>query len=260
MDTNEKLNLEEWFKTLDITWKRIFKQEIDINRKPTLSDIEKITNIESLDCRGSYIISLEPIQHFKKIKKLDISNTRIKKLDKISNCLSLEEINASNTEIKEISPLKNLINLKKLDISNTKVLSIDELGSIEEIIFYNTPFEKKEIELKGRKNESENRIVLDPLFLQAAEIVVTYHRATTSIIQRILTLGYSRANKIIDQLESTGIISTLNDKKVREVYFKDIDSLNKHLSSLNIPIITNPSLKKKKTKNSFWKKLFSLKI
>jgi len=261
MEENEKLNLEEWFKTLDITWKRIFKQEIDINRNPTLTDIEEIINLESIDCSGSYVISLEPLQYFKKIKKLDFSNTKIKKINKISECTSLEEINASNTEIKDITPLKKLINLKKLNISNTQVLSIDELKNIKEIIYLNTPIELKEIEQKAK--ERENEIVLDLLFLSAVEIVVISQQGSTSLIQRKLSLGYNRAGRIIDQLESTGIVGPFEGTSERRVYFQDIDSLNTHLSSLNIPMIKNSNIpvikenEKTKTKKSFWKRLFS---
>ncbi len=252
MEEKEKLNLEEWFKNLDITWKRIFKQEIDINRKPTLIDIEDIINLENVDCSKSYIISLDPLKYFKRLKKLDISNTKIKKLDKISGCLSLEEINASNTEIKDITPLQNLVNLKKLDVSNTKVSSIEEVNGIIELIYFNTPVEQK-------AKDAENEIVLDPLFLSAVDLVVISQQGSVSLLQRRLKLGYSRAARIVDQLEEAGIVGASDGSKARHVLYQDIDSVNIHLASLNIPIIINSEYivnTEKKIKKSFWKRLF----
>lgn len=252
MEEKEKLNLEEWFKNLDVTWKRIFKQEIDINRNPTLIDIENIINLENVDCSKSYIISLDPLKCFKRLKKLDISNTKIKRLDKIRGCLSLEEINASNTEIKDITPLQNLVNLKKLDVSNTKVSSIEEVSGIIELIYFNTPVEQK-------AKDAENEIVLDSLFLSAVDLVVISQQGSVSSIQRKFNVGFSRAARIIDQLEEVGIVGQFQKSKARHVLYQDIDSVNTHLASLNIPIIINSEYTvntEKKIKKSFWKRLF----
>lgn len=86
MANTDQFNSTEWFKSLDITWKRIFKQEIDINRTPTVDDLEEILNLEQLDCSKSYVISLEPISVLKSIKRIDFSDTKIKNLSKLKNC------------------------------------------------------------------------------------------------------------------------------------------------------------------------------
>jgi S-DNA-T family DNA segregation ATPase FtsK/SpoIIIE len=59
---------------------------------------------------------------------------------------------------------------------------------------------------------------LDKLFDAAKEEVITSGKASTSYLQRKLSIGYSRAAKIIDQLEEKGIIGPANGSRPREVY------------------------------------------
>ena len=59
--------------------------------------------------------------------------------------------------------------------------------------------------------------VEDPLLWDAAEIVVSAGTASTSYIQRRLSVGYSRAGRIMDMLESKGVVGPQNGSKAREV-------------------------------------------
>ena len=58
---------------------------------------------------------------------------------------------------------------------------------------------------------------LDPLFEEAARIVVLTQQGSTSMIQRKLKLGYNRAGHLIDQLEANGIVGPFSGSKSREV-------------------------------------------
>lgn len=57
----------------------------------------------------------------------------------------------------------------------------------------------------------------DPLFEEAARLVVIHQQGSTSLIQRKLKLGYNRAGRIMDQLEAAGIVGPNQGSKVREV-------------------------------------------
>lgn len=57
----------------------------------------------------------------------------------------------------------------------------------------------------------------DPLFRQAAEIVVQHDQGSTSLLQRKLKIGYGRAARIIDQLHAAGILGPPEGSKPREV-------------------------------------------
>jgi S-DNA-T family DNA segregation ATPase FtsK/SpoIIIE len=57
----------------------------------------------------------------------------------------------------------------------------------------------------------------DPLLERAIEIVVTAQTASTSLLQRRLRVGYTRAGRLIDMLERRGIISGYEGSKPRRV-------------------------------------------
>ena len=72
----------------------------------------------------------------------------------------------------------------------------------------------------------------DEFFAEAARLVVQFQHGSTSLIQRKLKLGYNRAGRIIDQLESAGIVGPFEGSKAREVRYKDLAALEEHLSLL----------------------------
>ena len=86
--------------------------------------------------------------------------------------------------------------------------------------------------------DSENVIdssSLDPLFEEAARIIVTMRSGFASLIQRRLSIGYNRAVRIMDQLEKAGIVGVAQGSKPREVKIQDENSLENLLVALNNP-------------------------
>jgi S-DNA-T family DNA segregation ATPase FtsK/SpoIIIE len=74
----------------------------------------------------------------------------------------------------------------------------------------------------------------DPMLKEAAQLVVTHQQGSTSLIQRKMKLGYNRAGRIMDQLETLGITGPFTGSKAREVLFHDLDSLDQHLKSMGL--------------------------
>jgi S-DNA-T family DNA segregation ATPase FtsK/SpoIIIE len=72
----------------------------------------------------------------------------------------------------------------------------------------------------------------DPLFDDAAKLIVLHQQGSTSLIQRKLKLGYNRAGRIVDQLEAAGIVGPFEGSKAREVLIQDEESLERLLNSL----------------------------
>ncbi len=72
----------------------------------------------------------------------------------------------------------------------------------------------------------------DELFEEAARIIVTHQQGSTSLLQRKLKLGYNRAGRIVDQLETAGIIGSFEGSKARDVKMKDLESLEQFLKTL----------------------------
>ncbi|MDB5022386.1 MAG: translocase FtsK [Mucilaginibacter sp.] len=76
----------------------------------------------------------------------------------------------------------------------------------------------------------------DPMFEEAARLIVMHQQGSTSLIQRKLKLGYNRAGRIIDQLEAAGIVGPFEGSKARDVLYPDEYSLERHLENLSKPI------------------------
>tara|TARA_B100000795_G_scaffold123904_1_gene92370 strand:+ start:8517 stop:10898 length:2382 start_codon:yes stop_codon:yes gene_type:complete len=74
----------------------------------------------------------------------------------------------------------------------------------------------------------------DPLFRDAASVIVMHQQGSASLLQRKLKLGYNRAGRIVDQLESAGIIGPFKGSKAREVLIPDEFALEQHLDTETI--------------------------
>ena len=72
----------------------------------------------------------------------------------------------------------------------------------------------------------------DPMFEDAARVVVLNQVGSTSMIQRKLKIGYNRAGRLMDQLEDAGIVGGNNGSKARQVLITDEYSLEQFLSNL----------------------------
>ncbi|MCU0456649.1 MAG: DNA translocase FtsK [Bacteroidales bacterium] len=72
----------------------------------------------------------------------------------------------------------------------------------------------------------------DPMFDEAARLVVQHQQGSTSLIQRKLSIGYNRAGRIIDQLEAAGIVGPFEGSKARDVLCTDIIALEQILKNL----------------------------
>lgn len=61
----------------------------------------------------------------------------------------------------------------------------------------------------------------DPVFADAVRVICEYDKASASLLQRRLSIGYSRAARILDQLEAAGIVGRAEGSKPRDVLIKD---------------------------------------
>ncbi len=73
----------------------------------------------------------------------------------------------------------------------------------------------------------------DPMFEEAARVVVANQSGSTSLIQRRFSIGYNRAGRIIDQLEAAGVVGPFEGSKARQVLIPDELELEKHLAQFN---------------------------
>jgi S-DNA-T family DNA segregation ATPase FtsK/SpoIIIE len=72
----------------------------------------------------------------------------------------------------------------------------------------------------------------DPLFDEAARLLVIQQQGSTSLIQRKFAIGYNRAGRLMDQLEAAGIVGPFEGSKARQVLIQDEYNLERLLNSL----------------------------
>jgi len=102
---------------------------------------------------------------------------------------------------------------------------------------YGEPFELPEPDMpESDMGEGGNKDVdmqhLDPLFEDAARLIVREQSGSTSLIQRKFAIGYNRAGRLMDQLEKAGVVGAAMGSKPREVMIQDENSLNNLLNNL----------------------------
>lgn len=86
-----------------------------------------------------------------------------------------------------------------------------------------------EKEMEGRDFDMLSR---DPLFEDAARLIVQSQVGSTSLLQRRMKLGYNRAGRLMDQLEAAGIVGPSQGSKVRDVLYKTEMDLDQYLQSM----------------------------
>ena len=128
----------------------------------------------------------------------------------------------------------------KMERVQCALVSMNEINKITRFIgdqngwkqCYGTPYylpvpESQDGEAGGGSIDMQN---IDPMFEDAARMVVTSQRGSTSDLQRRLGMGYARAGRVMDQLEAAGVVGPQEGSKPRQVLVSNIMELDEILS------------------------------
>lgn len=122
-------------------------------------------------------------------------------------------------------------------------VSGDEIDSINTFISdqrgygkcYNTPYYLPDVTDTGAEGGGAGSLDtnnLDERFAEAARLVVSTQKASTSDLQRKLGMGYAKAGRVMDQLEAAGIVGPREGSKPRQVLLSSLDELEPLLESV----------------------------
>jgi DNA segregation ATPase FtsK/SpoIIIE, S-DNA-T family len=115
-------------------------------------------------------------------------------------------------------------------------ISPDEVEKITEYISSQPGYSKPYFlpSLYDKKKESSAGFLgeMDPMFEDAARVIVRHQQGSVSLLQRRLKLGYSRAARIVDQLEEAGIVGPNDGSKARTVIVENEEQLETILRNL----------------------------
>src|SRR4030042_2992004 len=115
-------------------------------------------------------------------------------------------------------------------------ISTDEVESITNYVYSQPSYSKlyylPSIYEKKKGSSSGFSADLDPMFEEAAKVIVRHQQGSVSLLQRKLKLGYSRAARIVDQLEDAGIVGPNDGSKARQVLVENEEQLETVLRTL----------------------------
>ncbi len=124
---------------------------------------------------------------------------------------------------------------KPIRIQNA-FISTDEVeritGYIQTQPAYAKPYFLPSLYDKKKEAAGNFTLDLDPMFEDAARVIVRHQQGSVSLLQRRLKLGYSRAARIVDQLEEAGIVGPNDGSKARTVLVENDEQLETILRSL----------------------------
>lgn len=86
-----------------------------------------------------------------------------------------------------------------------------------------TKYKSKALGKKGGIETEDSNDEVDELFDDSVRTICGYDRASASLLQRKLSIGYNRAARILDQLYAAGVISAQDGSKPREVLIKNAE-------------------------------------
>ncbi|MGB8318205.1 MAG: DNA translocase FtsK [Ignavibacteriaceae bacterium] len=124
---------------------------------------------------------------------------------------------------------------KPIRIQNA-FISTDEVERLTNYIYsqpgYSKPYFLPSLYDKRKEAAAGFLSDLDPMFEDAARVIVRHQQGSVSLLQRRLKLGYSRAARIVDQLEEAGIVGPNDGSKARTVLVENEEQLETIIRSL----------------------------
>ncbi len=124
---------------------------------------------------------------------------------------------------------------KSMRIQNAYISTVEIERVIEHIqkqIGFARPYLLPSMRVSKRNQSREDSIGFDEFLEEAARLIVRHQQGSVSLLQRRLKIGYSRAARIVDQLEQAGIVGSYDGSKAREVLVDDEAELDVMLQDL----------------------------
>ncbi len=94
------------------------------------------------------------------------------------------------------------------------------------------PYQLPSVKNSKKGSSREDSVEMDDLLYEAARLIVRHQQGSVSLLQRRLKIGYSRAARIVDQLEVAGIVGPYDGSKAREVLVEDPELLEEILQTI----------------------------
>lgn len=195
-----------------------FIEAVDHARKSSL------TNPKSLFLTAKYLSRTENT-----LEALECLKMAIEKVPYLSIAARSDQDIKSNPQAIEFATKSLDEYVEKLNTIKNRIHEIKDFISNKKVFSLKTDFGEHINVVANYEilNEPLTKIVdQDPLFLDAAKIVVLAQSASTSLLSRKLVLGYVRTTRLIDMLKNAGIVGPSDLSESTEIFIKSEKELN----------------------------------
>jgi len=118
------VNKRKWWNQLEVSWKNLFKKAIAIDEEPSDIDLDKIFQLQTLDCSWNEISDLEPLRPLTQLQALVCSYNQISDLEPLSALSQLQRLDCASNNISDIEPLQALTQMQEIIINSNKINNI----------------------------------------------------------------------------------------------------------------------------------------
>jgi serine/threonine protein kinase len=125
-----QIDKRQWWNQLDDEWKEVFKKAISVDSEPTDSELEKIVNLQELNCSFNKISDLEPLHALTNLQVLACHENQISDLQPLCALTNLQVLDCGSNEISDLQPLHALTNLQILDCGGNKISDLQPLHAL----------------------------------------------------------------------------------------------------------------------------------
>ena len=128
-----RFSKREWWRKLDDNWKKVFKTAIGIDGEPDNGDLEKIVDLEELNCSNSQISNLEPLCALTELQKVACWGNQISNLEPLSALQNLQELDCHSNQISSLEPLRYLLYMQDLDCRANRISDLSPLQTLADL-------------------------------------------------------------------------------------------------------------------------------
>jgi S-DNA-T family DNA segregation ATPase FtsK/SpoIIIE len=114
-------------------------------------------------------------------------------------------------------------------ISEKEVRKVTDFLRFARAPEYNNEVLTQSVKLSGKRSIGNMDSVDDELFTEAAQLVIDSGKASASLLQRRLRIGYARAARLLDMLEEQGVVSGADGARSREVLATGLNDASEHI-------------------------------
>jgi hypothetical protein len=124
-------DLRGWWNTLPAEWKTVLSSTAKIQINPTIEDLAKVTNIDSINVSDNpSVLDLVPLKKLPKLRTVVAAKTSIRDLTPLKDHRDIRVLDVSNTNVTDISVVSHMSKLTLIKADNSNIQNLEALANL----------------------------------------------------------------------------------------------------------------------------------